>query len=79
MAEEALQARQEAERLRFLASLSEAQLRWLRVEAKRRADAQPGSQLLKSRDPLYKAEEERLVQEWLDRATCGETMPAEEQ
>jgi hypothetical protein len=79
LAEEALQARQEAERLRFLASLSEAQLRWLRAEAKRRADAQPGSQLLKSRYPLYKAEEEQLVQEWRDRAAYGETMPAAEE
>lgn len=79
LAEEALQARQEAERLRFLASLSEAQLRWLREEAKRRADAQPGSGLLQSRYPLYKAEEEQLVQEWLDRAAYGETMPASEE
>jgi hypothetical protein len=75
LAEEALQARQEAERLRFLASLSDAQLRWLREEAKRRADAQPGSNLLKSRYPLYKAEEDQLVQEWLDRVAYGETMP----
>jgi hypothetical protein len=75
LAEEALQARQEAERLRFLASLSEAQLQWLRQEAKRRVDAQPASKLLKSRYPLYKAEEERLVREWMDRSAYGELMP----
>jgi hypothetical protein len=75
LAEEALQARQEAERLRFLASLSEAQLQWLRQEAKRRVDAQPASNLLKSRYPLYKAEEERLLQEWMDRSAYGELMP----
>jgi hypothetical protein len=75
LVEEALQARREVERLRFLASLSEAQLRWLRQEAKRRVDAQPASNLLKSRYPLYKAEEERLVQEWMDRSAYGESMP----
>jgi hypothetical protein len=75
LAEEALQARREAERLRFLALLSEVQLEWLRQEAKRRVDAQPASNLLKSRYPLYKAEEERLVQEWMDRSAYGESMP----
>jgi hypothetical protein len=76
LAEEALRARQEAERLRFLASLSEEQLAWLRGEAKRRVDAQPASRLLNSRYPLYKAEEEKIVQEWMDRSSYGESMPA---
>jgi hypothetical protein len=76
LAEEALQARQQAERLRFLASLSEEQLIWLRGEAKRRVDAQPASRLLSSRYPLYKAEEEKIVLEWMDRSAYGESMPA---
>jgi hypothetical protein len=76
LAEEALQARQEAERAKFVASLSEAQLQWLKQEAKRRVDAKPASRSLPSRYPLYKAEEDELLQEWLDRAAYGEHIPA---
>jgi hypothetical protein len=76
LAEETLQARQEAERAKFVASLSEAQLQWLKQEAKRRVDAKPASRFLQSRYPLYKAEEDELIQEWLDRAAYGEHIPA---
>jgi hypothetical protein len=76
LAEEALQARQEAEQAKFVASLSAAQLRWLQQEAKRRVDAKPASRLLQSRYPLYKAEEEELIQQWIDRAAYGEHIPA---
>jgi hypothetical protein len=76
LAEEALQARHEAEQAKFVASLSEAQLQWLKQEAKRRVDAEPASRLLQSRYPLYKAEEEELIQQWIDRAAYGEHIPA---
>src|SRR5262245_45729795 len=56
LAEEALQARQETEQAKFAASLSEAQLRWLKHEAKRRVDANPASGFVQSRYILYKAE-----------------------
>jgi hypothetical protein len=76
LAEEALQARQEAELAKFVASLSEVQLRWLKQETKRRVDAKPASKFLQSRYPLYKAEEDELIQEWRDRAAYGEHIPA---
>ncbi|MBI3304328.1 MAG: hypothetical protein HYZ72_19860 [Deltaproteobacteria bacterium] len=75
LAEEALLARQEADRTRFFASLSESQLRWLKQEAKRQVDARPDSKFLKSRYPLYKAEEEKLIGEWIDRTAYGEKVP----
>jgi hypothetical protein len=78
LAEEAMQARQEAEQAKFAALLSEGQLRWLKQEAKRRVDAKPASGFLQSRYTLYKAEEDNLVREWMDRATYGEHVPATE-
>jgi hypothetical protein len=78
LAEEAMQARQEAEQAKFAALLSEGQLRWLKQEAKRRVDAKPASGFLQSRYTLYKAEEDNLVREWMDRATYGEHVPAAE-
>jgi hypothetical protein len=79
LAEEAIQARQEAEQTKFAALLSEAQLRWLKQEAKRRVDAKPAARFLQSRYTLYKAEEDNLVREWMDRATYGEHVPAAEE
>jgi hypothetical protein len=76
LAEEAMQARQEAEQAKFAALLSEAQLRWLKQEAKRRVDAKPASGFLQSRYTLYKAEEDNLTREWMDRAAYGERVPA---
>ena len=75
LAEEALQARQEAEQAKFVAALAEGQLRWIKREAKRRVDAKPAANFLQSRYPLYKAEEEQLIQEWRDRAGYGECVP----
>jgi hypothetical protein len=75
LAEEALRARQEATKLRFLASLADVQLQWLKQEAKRRVDAQPSARFLTSRYPLYKAEEEQLIHEWIDRVAYGERVP----
>jgi hypothetical protein len=75
LAEEALRVRQEAAKARFLATLTDTQLQWLKQEAKRRVDTQPSSRFLTSRYPLYKAEEERLIQEWMDRLDYGEKMP----
>jgi hypothetical protein len=72
LAEEALQARQEAEQAKFVASLSEAQLRWLKHEAKQRVDARPASGFVQSRYTLYKAEEDTVIREWMDRAAYGE-------
>jgi hypothetical protein len=75
LAEEALQARQEAEQAKFVTSLSEGQVRWIKREVKRRVDAKPASTFVQSRYPLYKAEEEQLIQEWMDRAGYGERVP----
>jgi hypothetical protein len=71
LAEEALQARQEAEQVTFVASLSEAQLRWLKHEAKRRVDAKPASGFVQSHYTLYTAEEDNVIREWMDRASYG--------
>jgi hypothetical protein len=79
LAEEAMQARQGAEQAKFTALLSEDQLRWLKQEAKRRVDAKPAARFLQSRYTLYKAEEDNLVREWMDRATYGEYVPVAEE
>jgi hypothetical protein len=75
LTEEALRARQEAAKARFLTELNDAQLHWLKQEAKRRVEAQPGARFLTSRYPLYKAEEEQLIYEWMDRVAYGERVP----
>ena len=75
LAEEALRARQDAARARFLAALVDTQLQWLKQEAKRRVDSQPSARFLTSRYPLYKAEEEQLMQEWRERGDYGESVP----
>jgi len=76
LAEEALRARQETQKAQFCASLSEDQLQWIKQEAKRAVDARPDSRYMKSRYPLYKAEEERLLEEWMDRVGYGEVVPS---
>jgi hypothetical protein len=73
--EEALRARQDAAKARFLTALTDAQLHWLKQEAKQRVDAQSGARFLTSRYPLYKAEEEQLIHEWMDRVDYGERVP----
>jgi len=75
LAEEILHVRQEAAQARFLASLAETQLQWLKQEAKQRVDVQPSARFLTSRYPLYKAEEEQLIHEWMDRVDYGESVP----
>jgi len=75
LAEEALRIRQEAAKARFLTTLTDAQLQWLKQEAKQRVDTQPSARFLTSRYPLYKAEEEQLIQEWMDRVAYGEKVP----
>ncbi len=75
MAEEALRDRQAAEKIRFVASLLDEQRRWISQEAKRLVDRRPDSKFLSSRYPLYKAEEERLFEEWLERTKFGESIP----
>lgn len=79
LADEALQARQEAGQAKFVALLSEVQLRWLKQEAKRRVDAKPASGFLQSRYMLYKAEEDNVIRERMDRAAYGEQVPRAEQ
>ena len=61
--------------MRFLASLEETQMAWLKSEAKQRVDKRPEAKFLNSRYPLYKAEEEALTLEWMDRVAYGETVP----
>jgi hypothetical protein len=75
LAEETLRARQEAAQARFLAALADPQLQWLKQEAKRRVDTQSSARFLTSRYPLYKAEEEQLIHEWMDRVDYGERVP----
>jgi len=75
LAEEALHAQQEAAKARFLASLAETQLQWLKRQAKERVDSRPDAKFLHSRYPLYKAEEEELIREWMDRVAYGEAVP----
>jgi len=76
LVEEALKARQETQKAQFQSSLSKGQFQWIKQEAKRRVDARPDSKFLTSRYPLYKAEEDRLLEEWMDRVGYGETVPS---
>jgi hypothetical protein len=77
LAEEALSARKEAQKAQFVSLLSEAQRQWIKQEAKRLVDTRPEAKMLSSRYPLYKAEEDRLIDEWMDRAGYGENVPSE--
>jgi hypothetical protein len=76
LAEEALKVRKEAQKAQFCSLLSEDQQQWIKQEAKRAVDVRPDSRFLKSRYPLYKAEEDRLVEEWMDRVGYGEVVPS---
>lgn len=76
LAEETLRVRQDAEKARFTASLSDKQFQWITQEAKRLVDHRPDSKFLSSRYPLYKAEEERLIEEWIERTRYGESIPS---
>jgi hypothetical protein len=80
LAEEALKARQEERRLRFLATLSNSQMAWIRREAKNAVDHSPGSRqgFIKPSTLLshYKTEEEKLITEWLERTAYGEVVPS---
>ena len=75
IAEQALAEREATKILKFKASLNDAQLGWFKQESKRRVDARPEAKMLTKRFPLYRAEEEDLVSEWLERAEYGETVP----
>jgi hypothetical protein len=74
--EEAFKARQETQKAQFQSFLSKGQFQWIKQEAKRRVDARPDSKFLTSRYPLYKAEEDQLLEEWMDRVGYGETVPS---
>jgi hypothetical protein len=76
LTEEALKARKEAQKAQFISSLSEGQIQWIKQEAKRLVDARPEAKMLSSRYPLYKAEEDRLLEEWMDRGGYGEVVPS---
>jgi hypothetical protein len=75
LAEETLRVQQDTARLRFIASLEDAQLAWFKHEAKQRVDKRPEAKFLESRYPLYKTEEDTLTLEWMDRVAYGETVP----
>ncbi|MBZ0159140.1 hypothetical protein [Candidatus Methylomirabilis sp.] len=79
LAEEALKARQEERRLRFLSSLTDGQMAWIKHEAKNTVDHSPGSRqgFIKTSTRLahYKAEEEKFIAEWLERTAYGESVP----
>jgi hypothetical protein len=74
-AEQALATRLAARTVRFKAALSDAQEQWLKQESKRRVDARPEAKMLSSRFPLYKAEEQDLINEWMERTEYGEQVP----
>ncbi|HXG22118.1 MAG TPA: hypothetical protein VNN62_23940 [Methylomirabilota bacterium] len=76
LVEQALRAKREAQKARFFASLSDSQLQWIKQEAKRTVDMRPEAKLVSSRFPLYKAEEDRLLEEWMERVEYGETVPS---
>lgn len=76
LAEEVLRTKREAHKARFYASLSDFQLQWIKQEAKRIVDMRPEAKLLTSRFPLYKAEEDLLLEEWMERVGYGETVPS---
>lgn len=80
LAEETLKARQEERKLRFLSSLTDSQMSWIRREAKNAVDEAPGSQqrFIRAANRLahYKAEEEKLIAEWLERSAYGEAVPS---
>jgi hypothetical protein len=75
LAEEAILARQEANKTQFVASLSQSQIQWLRKEAKRQVDLRSDSRFVSSKYPLYKAREEELIAEWMDRSAYEEKIP----
>ena len=75
LAEEAILARQEANKTQFVASLSQSQIQWLRKEAKRQVDVRSDSRFVSSKYPLYKAREEELIIEWMDRSAYEEKIP----
>jgi hypothetical protein len=75
LAEETLKVRKEAQKAQFSSSLSEEQQQWIKREAKRLVDTRPEAKMLSSRYPLYKAEEDRLLEEWMDRVGYGEVVP----
>ena len=75
LAEEAILARQEANKTQFVASLSQSQIQWLRKEAKRQVDVRSDSRFVSSKYPLYKAREEELITEWMDRSAYEEKIP----
>jgi hypothetical protein len=76
LAEEMIRAKREAQKARFSVSLFDSQINWIKQEAKRLVDKRPEAKLLTSRFPLYKAEEERLLEEWMERVGYGETVPS---
>jgi hypothetical protein len=76
LAEEMIRAKREAQKARFSVSLFDSQINWIKQEAKRLVDKRPEAKLLTSRFPLYKAEEERLLGEWMERVGYGETVPS---
>lgn len=75
LAEQAIRDKREAQLLAFRAALTDEQMAWIRNESKTRVSNQPGQHFLKDKFVLYKAEEDSLVEEWLERAQYGEEVP----
>jgi len=76
LAEDLLRAKREAQKARFSASLSDSQIQWIKQEARRTVDSRPEAKMLTSRFPLYKAEEDQLLEEWMERVGYGDTVPS---
>ncbi len=75
LADQAIREKREAQLLSFRAGLTEEQMEWIRNESKTRVSNQPGQHLLKDKFVLYKAEEDSLIEEWMERAQYGEEVP----
>ena len=75
LAEQAIKDKQEAQLLTFKAALTEEQMAWIRSESKTRVSNQRGQHFLKDKFVLYKAEEEHLMTEWMERVQYGEAVP----
>jgi hypothetical protein len=76
LADELIRTKREAQKSMLSASLTDAQRQWIKQKAKRTVDARPEAKLLTSRFPLYKAEEDQLLDEWIERVGYGETVPS---
>ncbi len=68
--------RREVQQAEFLNALSVDQRAWLVDTAKTAVDHQEGIRFVRDRFPHYEAQRLRLIEEWVARASYGETVPS---